>query len=179
MPSTTVSAPSRILKRRHYGTPMNTMLSQLQMQVDSQNRMLDSVGWTGRRVLGFKLPEWQRGQEWDDAQCLRFIESIWLGVGLGTYMVNMSSKTSKADLVLLDGQQRLRAIERYYGDELAMTGEDGNAYRWSELTPKEQAQFLRSPFPWVLTAYDSDAELREAYNRHNFGGVAHTPDQRA
>lgn len=172
-------APARILRRRYFGSPMNTMLSQLQMQAAAQNKVLDEYGWTGRRVMGFKLPSWQRQEVWDDEQCLRFIESIWLGVGLGTYMVNMSERNKDADVVLLDGQQHMRAIERYLADELAMVGEDGNAWRWSQLTREEQAQFLRMPFPWVLTAYQTDDELRAAYNRHNFGGTAHRVDQRA
>lgn len=170
---------ARILKRRYFGTPMNTMLSQLQMQVASQDKVLDSYGWQGRRVLGFKLPQWQRPEVWDDAQCMRFIESIWLGVGLGTYMVNMTSHNVEADMVLLDGQQRLRAIERYLAGEFGVTGEDGKSYRWQQLTDQEKAHFYRIPFPWMLTAYDSDAELRQAYNRHNFGGTTHTEDQRA
>lgn len=173
------STPPRILRRRFYGEQMNTMLSQMQMQAVTQNRVLDGQGWTGRRVLGYKLPQWQRPTAWDDNQCVQFLESIWLGVGLGTYMVNMSAKPGEADIVLLDGQQRLRAIERYWNDELAVTGEDSNAYFWTQLTDTEKAQFLRIPFPWILTAYKSDAELKAAYNRHNFGGVAHTADQRA
>lgn len=178
--SRNADAPTnRILRRQFYGHPYNTMLGQLDMQRVNQNAQLDAMKWSGRRVMGFKLPVWQRDSVWADEQCLRFIESIWLGVGLGTYMVNMTERSPVADLVLLDGQQRLRSIERYLAGELAMTGEDGNAYFWTQLTEGEKAHFNRIPFAWTLTAYTTDAELRAAYNRHNFGGTAHTESQRA
>jgi hypothetical protein len=174
-----VASPVRILQRLYYGQPYNSMLSQLVTSADIQNRVLNEQGWTGRRVMGFKLPEWQRATVWTDEQCLKFIESIWLGVNLGTYMVNMTERRRDADLILLDGQQRLRAVERYLADELAMTGEDGNGYFWSELEDIEKAHFLRIPFPWIQTQYLTDEELRGAYNRHNFGGTAHAAHERA
>ena len=84
---------------------------------------------------------------------------------------------SEHDRTLLDGPQRLRALERYWADELAVRGEDGNEYFWSELDSQEQAQFLRATMGWQESYYSTDEELREAYNRHNFGGTAHRPDQ--
>lgn len=173
------AALPRILRRRYIFQLQTTMLSQLQMQVASQNQILDEYGWTGRRVMGFKLPEWQRAESWSVEQSQRFIESAWLGVSLGTYMVNLTFKSRAADLVLLDGQQRLRAIERYLADEFPICGEDGQAYFWSQLTDEEQAQFLRIPFPWNESSYHTDADLRSAYNRHNFGGTPHRADERA
>lgn len=108
-----------------------------------------------------------------------FLESVWIGVGIGSFMVNYSIRTSDANMVLLDGQQRLRAIERYWDNELAVVGDDGLSHYWGDLTEKEQVHFLRIPFPWVMTEYDNNAQLREAYNRHNFGGTSHTSKQRA
>jgi hypothetical protein len=171
--------PMRILRRQYYLQPHTTMLSQLQMQVAASNRILDEHGWTGRRVMGFKLPEWQRKPAWDAEQATRFIESIWLGVGLGTYMVNMCLASKEVDLVLLDGQQRMLAIESYLNGEFPVVGEDGNPYLWTELTAEEHAHFLRIPFPWNESAYKKDPDLRAAYNRHNFGGTAHQPDEKA
>ncbi len=178
-PNTKSEPALRILRRRYFAQPYTTMLSQLQMQVASQNEMLDRNGWTGRRVMGFRLPAWQRQSKWSLEQSQRFIESIWIGVGLGTYMVNHCLKNPDADLVLLDGQQRMRAIEQYLNSEFPMRGEDGIEYLWKDLTDEEQAHFLRIPFPWNSTEYSKDDDLREAYNRHNFGGVAHDESERA
>jgi hypothetical protein len=173
------AALPRFPRRRFYGQHNNSMMSNMMVQRDIMNTVLDEKGFTGRRVLGYKLPEWQRPEVWTDDQCVRFLESIWLGVGLGTYMVNMVFGNEEIDLILLDGQQRLRAIERYWAGELAVTGEDGVAYRWDELTEQEHNHFLRIPFPWIETSYRTEEEARAAYNRHNFGGTAHTADQRA
>lgn len=172
-------AAARFPSRRFYGQSMQTTLGLMLSMRETQNRILDEDKYTGRRVLGYKLPEWQRPEVWADDQCIRFLESVWLGVGIGSFMVNHSTRADDAHMILLDGQQRLRAIERYWDGELAVTGDDGVARCWRELTEKEQAHFLRIPFPWVETSYSDDAQLREAYNRHNFGGTSHTLEQRA
>lgn len=170
---------SRILTRKFIFSHNTTMMSALQLMARTQNEVLNQHGWIGRRVMGYKLPVWQRPEAWDDDQCVRFIESVWLGVGLGTFLVNSCPSKPAVDLMLLDGQQRLRAIERYLADELAVRGEDGDEYFWGELTPDEKAQFLRIPMGWQECRYTTDAELRDAYNRHNFGGTQHLPSQRA
>lgn len=172
---------NRFPGRRFYGQQMQTTLAGMHILISIQNKALDANGYTGRRVLGYKLPTWQRPEVWTDDQCVRFIQSIWMGVGLGSFMVNMAYGGTSDDMhmVLLDGQQRLRAIERYWNDDFPVIGDDGNAYFWSEIQENECAHFMRIPFPWIETSYKTDAQLREAYNRHNFGGTAHTEDQRA
>ena len=170
---------SRILTRKFTFKDHTTLLSSLKQMAQVHHKVLDSRGWQGRRVLGFKLPDWQRAPAWTDDQAVRFLESVWLGLGLGTYLVNMRHSDTDNDLILLDGQQRLRAIERYWADELAVRGENGNEYFWSELDSQEQAQFLRATMGWQESDYSTDEELREAYNRHNFSGTAHRPDQAA
>ncbi|CAG9183741.1 DUF262 domain-containing protein [Cupriavidus pampae] len=169
------AAPLRHPARRFYGSAMQGMLSALLWNKDR----IEDPTFTGRRVLGFKLPDFQRGERWSDDQCIAFLESLWMGVSPGAYMVNWSYTNDHNHYLLLDGQQRLRALERYWNGELAVPGEDGHAYRWTELTEAEHNHFLRIPFPWLETRYTTDAQLREAYNRHNFGGTPHRPDERA
>jgi len=162
--------------RRLYGSAMQTSMGVIESAALTQNKRLDDEGYSGRRVLGFKLPAWQRGLEWSEQQSIRFIESIWTGVSIGSFMYNQSC--GEFDLILLDGQQRLTAIEQYWSDEFPVPGEDGVGYFWSDLTDHEKAQFYRIPFPFYVTSYTTDEALRDAYDRHNFGGVAHRPEQR-
>lgn len=169
---------ARHLKRRFFGQSMQTSLQAMMTERERMDVMLDSWGYTGLRVMGYKLPSWQRPGVWTEKQCVRFIESVWLGVGLSSFMVNDSQDT-ELSLILLDGQQRLRAIERYWNGDFAIQGEDGGSYFWSDLTEPERNHFYRIPFPWQETRYNSEAELRAAYDRHNFGGTAHADDQRA
>lgn len=169
----------RFPARLFYGSMMQTQLMQMHMQRERLNAILDSEGYTGRRVLGYKLPVWQRKEKWTDDQCKLFIRSVWRGVGLSPYMVNMTERNKDADNVLLDGQQRLRAIERYWNGDFSIMGDDGVEYFWAELEPEEHAHFLRIPFPWLMTQYTKEQEMKDAYNYHNFGGTPHEPNERA
>lgn len=171
-------------QRRHpvrvmVGQSMQTTLAMMIIQREHGNAALDKQGYTGRRVMGYKLPSWQRQEKWSDAQCSRFVESIWMGVGHGTFMVNSCTCNDAIDQILLDGQQRLRAIERYFAGEIAVVGQDGNAYLWTELNDGEQAHFLRISFPWMESQYKVEQDCVDAYNRHNFGGTQHEETERA
>lgn len=169
---------SRVPLRRFYGESMQTLLHSLYISMERSNQVLDSENWTGRRVLGFKLPDWQRESVWTDDQCRYFIESVYYGANISSYMVN---QTLEPDLnnVLVDGQQRMRALERYWNNEISVVGEDGNAWFWGDLDQTDQARLLRITFPFILTRYEQEAQLREAYNRHNFSGTAHLDHERA
>lgn len=73
----------------------------------------------GRRtVMGFVLPSWQRGLVWTEAQKIAFIESAWRGVPIGTYTYNEAPIGSPLDYLLIDGQQRMNAIQEYIEGEL-------------------------------------------------------------
>lgn len=168
----------RVPARRFYGETMSSMLGSMLVDVDRRNAALDEEGWEGRRVLGFKIPSWQRPQRWSDDQCERFIESVYLGSNIGAYMVNEWSEP-ELDGILVDGQQRLRAIERYWAGEVSLAGDDARRWLWTDLENGEKAHFLRISFPFVLTRYGDESLLREAYNRHNFGGTPHLASEAA
>jgi hypothetical protein len=172
------AAVSRVPLRRFYNEAMTVPMRSLTMDAAAQDGVLDGMGWTGRRVLGFKLPPWQRREVWTDAQCASFIESVYLGANIGQFMVNLTMEP-EFDRILLDGQQRLRAIGRYVAGGFAVPGEDGAAAFWPELASGEQAHFHRIGFPWLATAYRDEATLREAYNRHNFSGTGHLLEEMA
>ena len=161
----------RVPKRRFYGQAMQFLLGSMHQAVTFRNDVLDKRGWEGRRVLGYKLPEWQRPEVWTDEQCVRFMESMFLGANVGAFMVNSCFDPIDLDQVLLDGQQRLRALERYWDNEFPVPDDDGQAWYWGDLTPQEQNHLYRITFPVVETQYRDEALLREAYNRHNFSGT--------
>jgi hypothetical protein len=163
----------RFPARRYFGTQMQTTLLHMEMSRHRMNEKLDAEGYAGRRVLGYKLTEWQRQPKWDVDQCIKFIESIWLGVGLGHFMVNSHFENDAIDGILLDGQQRLFAIERYWNGEFTIQGDDGKAYHWTDLTEDEHRHFFRIPFPWIESQYKTEQECVDAYNRHNFSGTPH------
>ena len=170
-------ASSRVPGRKFFGDMSNTLITSLLM-TDSRESVLEQHGWSGRRVLGYKIPEWQRQEVWTEEQCKSFIESMFMGANIGAFMVNMSFKNEACDMVLVDGQQRLRALEKYVADGFSVRGDDGKEWLWSQLGGA-QAHLLRMVFPSIMTAYDDEDLLKEAYDRHNFSGTAHEPEQRA
>lgn len=171
---------TRIPPRVLYGSGMTTMMGNLASSVVTRDIYKDQTSVPRRRVLGYPLPPWQRGLEWDDEQCERFIQSVYTGVYLGLFVYNDSLTTNpEIDGVLIDGQQRLYAIERYVNGNLAVEGPDGAKYRWTDLTDEEQAHFNRMPMGFQIVQVSDETELKRLYNILNFGGTAHRPEQRA
>lgn len=128
-----------------------------------------------RSVMGFNLPSWQRGLVWTDAQSISFIESAWRGINLGTYTYNQAGIGSPYDMLLIDGQQRMYALQRYLDDEFPVFG-----WHWSEVTESDRNAFdMGTIFAAYVTRSEDEAFLRSYYNLMNFGGVAHKESERA
>lgn len=128
-----------------------------------------------RSVMGYFLPSWQRPLVWTYEQKVRLIESLWLGLNIGTYTFNRAERGSKFDNLLIDGQQRMWALQCYLTDEFPVFG-----HYWSEVTEVDRRGFEFSRhFHCYITKSEDEDYLRSYYNMMNFGGTAHTEDQRA
>lgn len=139
--------------------------------------------WAERFVMGFPLPSWQRPLVWSAEQNERFITSLWVGIDVGTYMVNewCHAKGGLAEFsdLLLDGQQRLNAIEQYIENKLAVEDVDGTPRLWEELPTVEKRRFKMRTFARATVNSFDEKVLRKIYDLHNFGGTPHTESQRA
>lgn len=171
-------AALRVPSRCFYGESMSSMILSMLSDAPRRNAVLDAEGWEGRRVLGYKLPSWQRQEKWTEAQASRFVFGAYRGSVLGSYMWNENADDALSN-ILIDGQQRLRALELYWSDRVAVEGEDGRLWLWSDLEDAEKARLLRITFPFVLSRYGTEAEMRAAYNEHNYGGTPHLESERA
>jgi hypothetical protein len=134
-------------------------------------------------LLGFRIPPFQRALVWTIEQKVRFVESAWLGLHLGTYIVNSVDKFNKktekyhfADRYLIDGQQRLNALYCYWQNEFPVFGEYWNETSQDVVVKRRFGHII---FARSVTNIEDEATLRELYNRLNFGGTAHTEDERA
>lgn len=131
-----------------------------------------------RWICGRPLPAWQRPLVWTEAQCVRFVESAWLGLHLGIYVVNGLLYEGEAfdplSFLVIDGQQRLHALERYVSDAFPVFG-----CRWSELSAVERRRFEMIPFGHAQVSVRDERLLRELYDRLNFGGTPHAETDRA
>lgn len=146
--------------------------------------------WASRFVMGFPLPSWQRDSVWTDEQKIRFIISIWTEGDLGSYLINEVPELFYEDAravvrsrpfadCLLDGQQRLSAIQDYVDDKIAVPDDQGVARYYVELSNKENRFFRNRAFSATTVSSEDERELREIYDLRAFGGVNHEPHQRA
>lgn len=146
--------------------------------------------WANRFVMGLPLAPWQREFKWDLAQCERFITSAWTGIHLGTYIVtamemcneNASSGAFEflplANMVV-DGQQRLTALEMYLSDRLAVPDADGRLALWSDVDTVDQRRFQNTLFTRGEINIPDKMALLRFYDLLNFGGTPHEEHERA
>lgn len=145
--------------------------------------------WATRFAMGYPLPSWQRKLVWTHEQNVRFILSIWAGVDLGSYLVNESwelidtadgkSHYREFSEALLDGQQRLTALEQYITNQFAVPNTDGTPVFWKDLPKVERRRFTLITFTKAtITSWD-EGLLRKVYDLRSFGGTEHTEDERA
>ncbi|ENZ77932.1 hypothetical protein OR214_02208 [Ralstonia pickettii OR214] len=134
-----------------------------------------------RRLLGLVLPPWQRREVWSVDQKCRFVEGLFLGLGSGYYVTNGLEWNRDGTVApmagwLLDGQQRISALRDFIGGALTVFDD----VTFASLSKVEAVRFMREPFPCFELEYTNDEDaLKELYNRLNFGGTPHTPEQLA
>lgn len=165
--------PKRVDLGKSYASTMSLPMAQQQNFVADEYGVGNPSGL--RVVMGYFLPTWQRGLVWTEAQKVSFIESAWKGLNLGTYTYNRAALGSRFDNLLIDGQQRLNAVECYLNDEFPVFG-----YRWSEVTKVDRRFWeMSTHFTSYVTETEDEQYLREYYNLTNFGGTAHKETERA
>lgn len=143
--------------------------------------------WAQRFVLGYPLPDWQRDFKWTPTQCEKLITSIWNGVGIGAYTLTdaeLRDDLSTAEYLplsncVMDGQQRLMALEMYFSNQLAVPDEDGRPCLWSEVDQKDSRRFMNTVFDRAVIPLEGEAELRRHYDLMNFSGEPHLESERA
>lgn len=135
---------------------------------------------------GYVLPPFQRPSCWTQEQQIRFIESAYLGLNLGSIVwVDASDaptsdgKFAKQDRWLIDGQQRISAILAYTKGEFQIFQGTEHQHKFSDLNALEQRTFARIQIGSSKLTTTDDFTLRMAYDRLNFGGTAHKDFERA
>lgn len=68
------------------------------------------------------VPSFQRGFVWGFGQASRFVESLLLGLPVPGIFLSREQDTQK--LLVIDGQQRLRTLQYFYGGIFADTGQE-------------------------------------------------------
>lgn len=146
--------------------------------------------WAERFVMGLPLAPWQRDFKWSDEQCQRFIGSIWRGVHIGSYLMTEAAfRTEDAAFqgvqylpltnMVIDGQQRLFAIEKYITGEIASPDVNGNALFWNDVEIVDKRRFRHTIFSRGEIRNTDELYLRQYYDLLNFGGTPHEEYERA
>lgn len=131
-----------------------------------------------RYACGFPLPPFQRELKWTREQEIRFVESIFLLLPVGSYTINEFDCDIKGNATaysgwLIDGQQRLTTLERYFDNEFQVFG----GY-FSDLTPPQRRRFLGRKFTHYQVKLHDEEKIKDLYMRMAFGGTPHTDAER-
>jgi len=169
--------PKRLLDGMERAFNLDVIHHRRSMAIKDPNHFFEKPVATDKLLMGYILPPFQRPSVWSEAQQIRLVESAILGLGIGSFSYNLCQEglADNTDFWLIDGQQRLRALDRYWNDEFPVFG-----LKWSEVEQRDQMRFLaHTMFPATETRIKDERILRELYDRLNFGGTPHTPDQKA
>lgn len=175
-------------KRVELGKYSNSPLSQpiyyyLEYKKAEENSDIEQLDFLNplrrRTIMGYVLPDFQRGLVWTQNQSVRFIESLWKGLSVGTYTVNIDNSYGNGNPhlrnILVDGQQRMWALQQYIEDYFPVFG-----LFYSELNDLEKRSFKNTTiWPCYETASNDEEYIRNYYNLMNFGGTAHKESERA
>lgn len=183
---------SEWFERNQFGSPVSGKIYTVHFNMlESRNdpeRHFSFKKREDRSILGYIIPPFQRELVWTDEQKIRFIDSARRCVPLGTYTVNLTFSIKECARVdengreyylgegwLLDGQQRMNALEEFFDDKFPVHGK-----YWSELEKDQKHQFLMTPnFAYYETQFKTELECREYYDLMNFAGTPHQEYERA
>ena len=176
--------PPRIPPAIDHGKHSESCISYLWEEWQEHKELLGKgaalVTDTGKSyACGLPVPGFQRDLCWTLEQEVAFIESAWLGLPLGTYSFHRMDWRSDGVAMkysgwLLDGQQRLTAIQRYWEDQFSVFG-----LFFSELSQIEMRRFHAIKFSHYEPELWDERLIRDLYNRMALGGVAHKESDRA
>ena len=119
-------------------------------------------------------PEFQRRDVWDRTRKSRLIESLLLNIPIPVIFL---AEDRDGTRVVVDGQQRLRAVEQFEAGQFALGGlqvlSSLNKKRWVDLTPRQGRIILNRALRCIVISASSDPDLRfEVFERLNTSGVS-------
>ena len=117
-------------------------------------------------------PAFQRKPVWSDVQASYLIDSILNGLPVPEIFVRtVTEQSGESRLEVVDGQQRLRSIIRFYTNDLVLIGDKvtpkWHEKSWDALSDDEKENFWS--FKLVVRELEnaSDAEVRDMFRRLN------------
>lgn len=132
-----------------------------------------------------EIPEFQRGHVWPIAKASKLIESFLLGLPVPQIFLYQEPITRK--LLVVDGQQRLRAIHAYFkgiykGKVFRLTGieSEWNGKTFDELGDPDKRRLKNIPLRSTIFEQvdpSDDTSIFEVFERLNTGGMLLTAQE--
>lgn len=122
----------------------------------------------GRTVMGLPLPDCQRSPSWSRERQIAFIGALWRGDDVGRYMLNTG------DGAVLDGVNRLAAIETYLDGGFPVPDDAGTPRYWHDLPARERRVFAGIGFPHLAVDCRDQHAMAAICRRYDRGTLAAT-----
>ncbi|HEX6206130.1 MAG TPA: DUF262 domain-containing protein [Solirubrobacterales bacterium] len=156
-----VAPPDRRLVTQPYDLSVGDLVSQVQ---------------DGSLTLN---PVYQRRYVWDNKKASKLVESLLINVPIPVCYLAEEHDGSRATI---DGQQRLRSLYRFLGNEFPLRGlevlNELNGKRFQQLTERQQRLIKNRTIRCIVISEDSDPEIRfDVFERLNTGSVALTAQE--
>ncbi|MFS0828059.1 hypothetical protein [Pseudomonas phoenicis] len=181
-----IQMPQRVLATTVSHYPIDVLVGHWEKYLVDPSSACERFPWAERFVMGMPVPTWMRGVKWNVGQQARFITAVWSGGDLGSYLTNDWSEPASTGRalaenseILVDGQQRLHSLERYFLDQLGVPDAQGQPRVWSELGNGERKRFLSTIFTHARVSSGDEAALRKTYDLCTQGVVPRSFEQRA
>ena len=134
-----------------------------------------SISWFRKLSADGSLdlsPSFQRRPVWSDAQSSYLIDSILNNLPIPEIFVRTKTTAAGETTVeVVDGQQRLRSIMRFFRNNLELTGKDvseqWNGLTWDQLTNEVREHFWSFKIVVRELENTSDSEVRDMFRRLN------------
>ena len=134
--------------------------------------IIDLMGMIERNEIDLR-PNYQRNSVWDNKRASLLIESIWLNIPIPQIFVSVEENGMWN---VIDGQQRLTSLWRYYKNEFKLRGlevlSELNGYSYSTLDDKPQRLLHGGNIRIVALHEDSHPDIKfDVFMRINQGAV--------
>jgi hypothetical protein len=125
------------------------------------------------------VPEFQRRYVWSDAQASRLIESLIIQCPIPVIYL---SQEPDERMSVIDGNQRLRSLQRYLSNEFELSGltayPELDGLRFHQLDPRFQRHIVNRTLRCIVIMKDTHPQVKfDVFERLNTGAVKLTPQE--
>lgn len=144
------------------------------MKITKEKKPLDKL-YTRRNRYDLQ-PDFQRGEVWNSDKSRKLLDTIYKGWDIPKIYLNVIDEET---FEVIDGQQRLTAIFRFYDDKLELPNDINSigGYTYQQLDDKSKDKFDDYEIDLVLIHEASEEEIRDLFLRLQLGVPTNTAEK--